>query len=30
MEITARFPHSHKLDDGGIIPSTAAHMGYAF
>ena len=29
MEIAARFPHSHNLDDGGIIPSTAAYMGYA-
>jgi hypothetical protein len=30
MEIAARFPHSHNLDDDGIIPSTPTHMGYAF
>ena len=30
MEIATRFPHSHNLDCDGIIPSTPAHMGYAF
>ena len=30
MEIAARFPHSHNLDYGGIIPSNPTHMGDAF